>query len=332
MKEFISEDGRQQQELGHVEENKEHAHDHHDHDHHHHTHGQVVLGQRLSWAFIIAIALNSILTLLQVVYAYRAHSTSLLADAGHHLSDVLALIFSFVATLFAKRNANQRYSYGYKKSTILATLTNATLLVVACTVIIMEGIDHLIYQHIVDPGPVIIVAALGTIISAFSALLLHKESQHDLNIKSAFLHMWYDALISLGVVITGVLIYFTHLNILDPIVGILLSLFILKNSWNLFKVSLNLSLDGVPKAIDFSEVAKFLHQIPGVKKVHDLHIWALSTSSNALTVHLIRPQGLLSSTERQSLSKELKARFHIDHTTIQVETNEEANCEHEQIC
>ncbi len=314
-----------------------HDHSHHhshedDHDHDGHVHGQVVLGQKLGMAFIIAIALNSLLTVLQIFYAYSAHSTSLLADAGHHLSDVLALIFSFVATLLAKKNSNHRYSYGYKKSTILATLTNATLLVVACTVILMEAIDHLIYQHTVDPIPVMIVAALGALISGISALLLHKDSHHDLNIKSAFLHLWYDALLSIGVVITGGLIYFTHLDILDPIVGILLALFILKNSWQLFKETLNLSLDGVPKAIDLTKVSAFLQHIPGVTKVHDLHIWALSTSSNALTVHLIRPQGLLTSDERQHISQQLQKLFKIDHTTIQIETHEESNCEHEQSC
>lgn len=307
------------------------SHDH-NHNHHPHDHGQVMLGQSLSIAFIIAIILNSLLTVLQIIYAYLAHSTSLLADAGHHLSDVLALIFSFVATILAQKNANQRYSYGYKKSTILATLTNATLLVVACTVILMEAIDHLIYQPTVAAVPVMIVAGLGAIISGISALLLHKQSHHDLNIKSAFLHLWYDALLSIGVVVTGALIYFTHINLLDPLVGILLSLFILKNSWGLFKETLNLSLDGVPKKIDFSKVAEFLHQIPGVTKAHDLHIWALSTSSNALTVHLIRPKGLLSSEERKILSQELKQRFHIDHTTIQVETHEEPDCEHDQNC
>lgn len=311
------------------------AADHHDaHEHHHddHVHGQVVLGQKLGMAFIIAILLNSLLTVLQIFYAYAAHSTSLLADAGHHLSDVLALVFSFVATLLAKKNANHRYSYGYKKSTILATLTNATLLVVACTVILMEAIDHLIYQHTVDPIPVIIVAALGAMISGISALMLHKDSHHDLNIKSAFLHLWYDALLSIGVVVTGALIYFTHIDLLDPIVGILLALFILKNSWQLFKETLNLSLDGVPKAIDLTKVSEFLQHIPGVTKVHDLHIWALSTSSNALTVHLIRPQGLLTADERQRISQELKTSFKIDHTTIQIETHEEEDCEHEQSC
>lgn len=305
----------------------------HQHNHEHtHSHGQVQLSQNLNWAFLVAIILNTLLTLLQIIYAYRAHSTSLLADAGHHLSDVLALIFSFMATLLAKRNANQRYSYGYKKSTILATLTNATLLVIACTIILMEAIDHLIYAHTVAAMPVIIVAALGAIISGISALLLHKDSHHDLNIKSAFLHLWYDALLSLGVVFTGILIYFTHISLFDPIVGILLTLFILKNSWNLFKETLNLSLDGVPKHIDLSKVAEFLHQIPGVVKVHDLHVWALSTTSSALTVHLVRPKGLLSPEERKNISHELRDHFHIDHTTIQVETHEEAECEHEQSC
>lgn len=309
-----------------------HDHEHHDHADHHHDHGKVSAQQHLSFAFFVAIILNSLLAILQVVYAYLAHSTSLLADAGHNLSDVLALIFSFVATLLVHKNANQKYSYGYKKSTILATLTNAVLLVITCTIILMEAIHHLIYHHVVTPLPVIAVAGFGILINGFNALMLHKGSQHDLNIKSAFLHMWYDALISFGVVLTGVAIYFTHLNILDPIVGILLTLFILKNSWALFRETLNLSLDGVPKAIDFNAVLDFLNKLPGVTRVHDLHIWALSTSSTALTVHLVRPQGLLNADERKQLSLALQQRFHIDHTTIQIETHEEPDCEHEQNC
>ena len=315
--------------LQHAQQHHEHSHNHR---HGHHAHGQVSLTPNLNWQFFLAIALNIILTLFQVIYAYSAHSTSLLADAGHNLSDVLALIFSFVATLLAKKNSNQRYSYGYKKSTILATLTNAIMLVVACTIILVEAFEHLIYQPAVAAIPVMAVAGIGVLIKGISALFLYKGSHNDLNIKSAFLHLWYDALISLGVVGTAVLIYFTHISILDPIVAIVLTLFILHNSWRLFKETLNLSLDGVPKSIDFAEVAAFLLQVPGVKKVHDLHIWALSTTSNALTVHLIRPQGLLTVAERQEISHALQHRFHIDHTTIQVEANEDLHCEHEQIC
>lgn len=318
-----------------MKEHGSHTHDHHDHEHsghEHHSHGKVSMQQNLSFAFFIAIILNTVLTVLQAIYAYSAHSTSLLADAGHNLSDVLALIFSFVATLLVKKNANQKYSYGYKKSTILATLTNAVLLVITCTIILMEAIHHLIYHHVVTPGPVIIVAGIGILINGFSALLLHKDSHHDLNIKSAFLHLWYDALISLGVLVTGAIIYFTHFNLLDPIVGLVLTLFILKNSWALFRETLDLSLDGVPRAIDFNAVSEFLQSIPGVTRVHDLHIWALSTTSTALTAHLVRPQGLLSSDERQHISAALQQRFHIDHTTIQIETHEEPFCEHEQSC
>ena len=307
-------------------------HEHHGHGHHHHSHGQVRSKQNLNWQFFLAIILNTVLTGLQIIYAYLAHSTSLLADAGHNLSDVMALIFSFAATLLAQKNSNQRYSYGYKKSTILATLSNATLLVVACTIILVEAIQHLINQAAVDALPVMIVAGIGVAINGVSALFLYKGSHADLNIKSAFLHLWYDALISLGVVVTAILIYFTHINLLDPLVGILLTLFILKNSWQLFKETLNLSLDGVPKTIDFTAVSAFLLQIPGVKKVHDLHIWALSTTSNALTAHLIRPEGLLSAEARQEISHQLQQHFNIDHTTIQVETNEELYCEHAQIC
>ncbi len=313
-----------------------HAHHDHDHAHHHHDHshaGHSHVTPSSHPAFFFAILLNGLFTILQVIYAYRSHSTSLLADAGHNFSDVLALAFSWLALYLASKKANPIYSYGYKKSTILATLMNAILLVIACTLILAETIDHLFFSHpTVMAIPVMVVAFVGILINGGSALFFLKRSKEDLNIKSAYLHLMYDAVISLSVLITGAVLYFTHWNVLDPIVGFLITLFILKNSLSLLKQTIELSLDGVPRNINYTAVLEYLTSLEGVTAVHDLHIWAMSTTENALTVHLIRPQGNFNAEMRQRLSHKLSHDFKITHTTIQIEEYEIEDCLHEQNC
>jgi cobalt-zinc-cadmium efflux system protein len=307
------------------------GHHHHEHSHDHHNHAHAVPSSH--FAFFFAILLNGAFTILQVFYAYTAHSTSLLADAGHNFSDVLALSFSWMALFLAKKKSNSIYSYGYKKSTILATLMNAVLLVVACTLILVETIDHLFFSHPqVMAVPVMVVAFVGILINGSSALFFLQKSKTDLNIKSAYLHLLYDALISFSVLITGLALYITHWNLLDPIVGFLLTLFILKNSLALLKQTVELSLDGVPRHIDFNAVSDYLTHLDGVTAVHDLHIWAISTTENALTAHLIRPAGNFTTAVRQQISHTLIHDFKITHTTIQVEEHEIEECLHEQKC
>ncbi len=309
-----------------------HTHDHSHHDHHDHA-GHAHAMPSSHWAFFFAILLNASFTLLQTVYAHIAHSTSLLADAGHNFSDVLALIFSWMALYLTQKKSTPVYSYGYKKSTILATLVNAILLVVACTLILVNAIDHLFFSHpTVMAIPVMIVAFVGILINGSSAIFFLKKSKTDLNIKSAYLHLMYDAVISLSVLITGALLYWTHWNILDPIIGLLLTLFILKNSLALLKQTIELSLDGVPRNINYGAVSNYLKNLEGVVAVHDLHIWAMSTTENALTAHLIRPSGNFSTEIRQNLSHTLAHDFNITHTTIQIEEHQIEECLHEQKC
>lgn len=301
-------------------------HDHSQSHSHHHSPGS---SHR---AFAMAVILNGSLTFLQVVYAYLAHSNSLLADAGHNFGDVLGLIFSWLALYLSGKNSSARYSYGYKKSTILASLLNAILLLIASILIIAHAIPHFIHEVQVSPLPVMIVAGIGILLNGGSALLFFKKSKDDLNIKSAFLHLLFDALTSFSVVLAGALIYFTHINIIDPIVGVIITLFIFKSSFTLFKHTLDLSLDGVPKHIDYSEVKSYLATLDGVNKIHDLHIWALSTTQNALTAHLVRPSGNFTHEERKTISETLQHRFKIAHITLQIEEEIDEECQHEQSC
>lgn len=306
----------------------DHGHSHnHDHGGHHHHHAP---GSTYR-AFVIAVTLNGALTVLQIIYAYVARSNSLLADAGHNLGDVLGLIFSWLALYFSQKVSTDRYSYGYKKSTILASLLNAVLLLVASVLILAEAGFHLVHEIEVRPVPVMVVAGLGIILNGGSALLFMKKSKDDLNIKSAFLHLVYDALTSFSVVLGGALIYFTGINWIDPLVGIAITLFILKNSAQLFKHTLDLSLDGVPRNINYAAVKNYLSTLEGVVKVHDLHIWALSTTQSALTVHLVRPAGNFDGEQRQKISETLRERFKIAHTTLQVEEQFDEECQHAQL-
>jgi len=301
-------------------------HHHAGHAHHHappsNTHG----------AFAIAVLLNGSLIALELVYALIAHSNSLLADAGHNFGDVLGLLFSWLALYLSNKQSSDRYSYGYKKSTILASLLNAILLLIASTLIISESIEHLFSQTVVHPLPVIIVASIAILVNGGSAFLFFKSGKNDLNTKSAFLHLLFDALTSFAVVLGAVLIYFTHLNWIDPVIGIVITLLILKSSLLLFKHTLDLSLDGVPKNIDYKEVEAYLSSCAGVVKVHDLHIWAMSTTETALTAHILRPDGNFDILSRRIISETLKKRFNITHTTLQVEEHLNEECLHEQDC
>ncbi len=293
---------------------------------HHHTHTAT------SRTFALAILLNGGLTLLQAVYACLTHSNSLLADAGHNLGDVLALLFSWLAVYLSTKSRNERYSYGYKKSTLLASLLSAALLLVTSTLILAEAGSHLLHPHPVDALPVILVAGLGILVNGGSALLFFRKSHKDLNLRASFLHLLFDALTSLSVVLGATLIYFTHLNWVDPLLGIVITLFILKGSIGLFKQTLDLSLDGVPQTVDYSKVLHYLSKVQGVVKVHDLHIWALSTTETALTAHILRPEGNFDRMTRQQISTILRERFHITHTTLQIEEHLDEECEHEQHC
>jgi cobalt-zinc-cadmium efflux system protein len=292
------------------------AHSHpHDHDHSHHESS----APQHHLAFLVATSFNFLFVIAEAVYALMANSMSLLADAGHNLSDVFGLALAWVANWLLTKPSTERYSYGYKKTTILASLSNALLLVFATGIIIYESVLRLLHPTHVTESIIMIVAGVGILINGGTALLFITKSKDDLNIKSAFLHLASDALLSLGVVITGAVVLYTHWLWLDPLVGILIAVAILVGTWGLMRDSVNLILAAVPRHIPQEKVHKYLSTIPGVTAVHDLHIWGLSTREVALTAHLIMPDKALSDEDFHEINDYLKHHFKINHATIQVE-------------
>jgi len=298
--------------------------------HHDHSHSSA---QSLNTAFAIAILLNFIFTLTQIFYAFRAHSMSLMADALHNFGDVFGLTLAWGASWLMTRPARKRYSYGYKKISILAALTNAILLSATAAIIATESIYKLLYLSPVNAKIVLVVAMIGIVINGGTALLFMKDAHHDLNIKGAFLHLIADALISIGVVFAALIILWTKKMWVDPLIGLLIVSIIVWGTWSLLRDSVRLILDAIPHHIDYKGIEHFLQTYPGVKDVHDLHIWGLSTKEIALTAHLVMPDATLTDAEYKAINALLKSKFRIDHATIQVEKGTEADfCERKDTC
>lgn len=308
-----------------------HSHDQHDHDHsshghshsykHSHNHAPTSYGR----AFGVGITLNVLFIIIEVIYGLKANSLALLADAGHNASDVLGLVVAWVALLLTKRKPNARYTYGLQSSSILAALANAVFLLVAIGGIIWEAIQRLGQPEPVMGNTVMMVAAIGILVNGFTALLFMKGSKEDLNIRGAFLHMATDAAVSLGVVISGLIILNTGWLWLDPIVSITIAIIIVFGTWGLLRDSINLALHAVPAHIDHAKVKAFLANTKGVKEVHDLHIWAMSTTDVALSAHLLMTDGHPGDHALKDLTHELKEHFGIGHATIQIELGQ-AEC------
>lgn len=289
-----------------------HAHDHHSHDH---SHAPANFGR----AFAIGIGLNTLFIIIEVMYGLRANSLALLADAGHNAGDVLGLAVAWGAVWLAKRQPNDRYTYGLRSSSILAALANALLLLVAIGGIIWEAVLRIGHPEAVLGNIVMVVAAVGILINGFTALLFMKGSKGDLNIRSAFLHMATDAAISLGVVISGLVILQTGWLWLDPVVSISIAVVIVVGTWGLLRDSANLALHAVPANIDHAKVKAYLMGVKGVKEVHDLHIWAMSTTEVALSAHLLMPEGHPGDVFLNGIAHELAHDYSIGHATLQIE-------------
>lgn len=285
-----------------------HSHNH-SHTHAHQKHGK---------AFAIGIGLNIVFVAVEVFYGFAANSSALLADAGHNASDVLSLIFAWTAGWLATRKPKGKYTYGLRRTTILVSILNALLLFAAMFMIGLDVVDKFQNPQPVAGRQVMIVAAIGVVINTFTALLFMKGQKDDLNIRGAFLHMVADAAVSVGVVIAGLLILLTGSLWIDPMISVLIILIILWSTWHLFIESINLALDAVPRDINVEEVLNFLKSQEGVSGVHDLHIWAISTTQVALTAHLIMPDGG-SDAFLSALQDKLHHRFNIGHTTFQIE-------------
>lgn len=300
---------------------------------HHHSHNHSHAPQSFNRAFVIAILLNLGFTLFQVFYAFIANSMSLMADAMHNFGDVFGLVLAFAANWLLTLPARKRYSYGFKKTTVLAALTNALILVGTSAIISYQAIYKFFHPTDVNEIIVIIVALVGIFINGGTALLFMKGAHDDLNIKGAFLHLLSDAMISLGVVASAILIYFTHWEWVDSIVGLLIVLVILWGTKGLLRDSVRLMLDAVPHHIDQAAIFQYLQKLPGVQKIHDLHIWGLSTKEIALTAHLVMPENHLTDADFEKINRELKTFFRIDHATLQIESGSVAHpCKHEGVC
>jgi len=287
----------------------------HGHDHGHHHHGDP---NTMGRAFAIAIALNTAFVGIEFGYGFLANSTALMADAGHNLSDVLGLMLAWGAAILARRLPNGRYTYGLRSTSMLAALFNAMLLMVACGGIAWEAVQQLLHPSPVGGLTVSVVAGIGILINGFSAWLFMSGSKDDINIRGAYLHMAADAAISLGVLVAGVAVMYSGWNWLDPLVSMLIVGFIVYSTWSLLKQSLRLMLAAVPDHIDDAAITRFLQQQPGVSAVHDLHIWAMSTTETALTVQLITPQGHPGDAALDTISAELREHYAIQHSTLQI--------------
>jgi cobalt-zinc-cadmium efflux system protein len=273
-------------------------------------------------AFAIGVILNVGFVVVEAVFGVAADSLALIADAGHNLSDVFGLLLAWGAIYLARRRPTERRTYGLRRASILAALLNAILVLLAVGAIAWEAIGRLIHPEAVSGGTVVVVAGVGVVINAITAWLFWSAREHDLNIRGAFVHMAADAGVSLGVVVTGILIAVTGLVWLDPAISLLVAATIAVGTWGLLRKSMDLSMDAVPEGIDIAGVRSFLMSLPGVTEIHDLHIWAMSTTETALTVHVVKPDAAAQDDWLARASQELRDRFSIEHATIQVESGQ----------
>lgn len=297
------------------------AHADHDHGGHGHAHAPATF----NGAFAIGVTLNVIFVITEVVYGMSAHSLALISDAGHNFSDVVGLLLAWAAIRLGQSRPTARRTYGYRRSSILAALTNAAMLLLVTGAVTWEAIRRLQHPEPVVATTIMWVASAGIAINGITAMMFFSGRAHDVNIRGAFMHMASDALVALGVVIAGFAIRATGRLWIDPVVSVAIGVIITAGTWGLLKESLNLAMDAVPSHIEPAHVEAFLAEVPGVTAVHDLHIWGMSTTETAMTVHLVTPDASLDDGRLASISASMKERFTIDHCTIQLEHGDEAH-------
>jgi cobalt-zinc-cadmium efflux system protein len=294
----------------------------HNHEHHH---DHSVLPANINTAFVIGIALNFLFVVVQVVAGLMVHSLSLLSDAGHNFADVGALAISLLAFRLLKVKSNKQYTYGYRKTSVLTALFNAMVLLVSIGAILYEAAHRFFNPEPMSGVTIAVVSGIGIFVNGISGLLFLRDKEKDLNIKSAYLHLMSDALISLGLVIGGIIIHFTGWYWVDSLLSIIVAVIILISTWRLLKNTVRLSLDGVPHDIDFDDIKATALSVPGVKGFHHIHIWAISTAENALTAHLVLPHGITSDEEQRiknNVKHELEHK-NIRHVTLETEKEDE---------
>lgn len=303
------------------------SHDHPSgHDGHAHTPGHSHAPADFGRAFLIGTTLNIGFVIVEAGFGFATNSMALLADAGHNLSDVLGLLVAWAAATLAKKSPSERYTYGWRRSSILAALFNALFLLVAIGAIAFEAVRRFSHPQPVDGGTVMLVAGIGVVINTVTALLFASGRKGDINIRGAYLHMAADAAVSAGVVIAGLVILQTGWSWIDPVTSLFIAAVILFGTWALLKESVALSMDRVPSGIDPEAVTTSLEALSGVARVHDLHIWAMSTTEVALTCHLVMPGGRLDDDFLRAAAKMLRETYGIGHSTIQIETDLDEDC------
>ncbi len=306
----------------HAHDDHGHRHDHPDHPDHgraspgSHGHGHAHVPENFDRAFAIGIALNAGFVAIEAFYGWKADSLALLADAGHNLGDVAGLVLAWAGAAAGRLRPDDRHTYGFKRTTILAAFANALLLLVAMGSLAWEAIGRLQSPASAHGLTIVVVAAIGIAVNGATALLFLRGS-HDLNVRGAFLHMLGDALVSAGVVVAGALTLAFGWGWTDPVASLLIAAIIVVGTWGLFRQSLHLMVDGVPAHLDLVEVRDCLRRLPGVAQVHDLHVWAMGTSEVALTAHLVMPDALADDAFLRSATTMLRERFGIAHVTLQ---------------
>ncbi len=307
-------------------EHHHHEHDHHGHHHHHHAHAI----ERLSTIYIVAVALNLLFVVVEAVAGFVGHSLGLLSDAGHNLSDVFSLLLAMVALKLASSHATKRFTYGYRKASVLISLLNAIILLIAVGAIMVESVRKFMHPADVNGTLIIWTAAVGIVINGLTAWALSRQQQHDINTRGAFLHMLADTLVSVGVVVSGIVIHYTGWTVIDPIIGLVIAVVILVSTWDLLSESLRMSTDAVPEGFDVEEITKKIESQEGVLNVHHMHIWAISTTETALTCHVVIPDASMLEVVTDRI-KEMLDGIGIHHSTIELETTS-SHCHDHDCC
>jgi cobalt-zinc-cadmium efflux system protein len=296
--------------------------------HEHHPHSHTVNTGSLNRAFMLGIVLNVLFVVTEFVAGFWFDSLSLLSDAGHNLTDVVSLVLALLAFRLAKVKPNKHYTYGYKKSTILVSLLNAVILLVAVGGIVIESLHKFSHPTPVEGGAIAWVAGVGVLINGFTAFLFLRDKEKDLNAKGAYLHMAADALVSVGVLVAGIVIAQTDCYVIDPVIGLIVAVVILFATWKLLHDSVRLTLDGIPAGINLQQVVDTMRAVSGVRDVHHIHIWALSTTENALTAHIVQSPDSRPEEIKHQIRHKLEE-LGITHATLELESVEE-HCEEDE--
>ena len=298
---------------------------------HNHSHEHSHPLTHVNRAFLVGIGFNLTFVIIEIIAGISVNSLSLLSDAGHNFADVISLLLSLLAFRLAKVKATEQYTYGYRKTSILVALFNAMILLGSIGAITYEAIHRIFTPEPVQGGFIAIIAGIGIVVNGGTALLFFREQHRDLNIKSAYLHMLSDAIVSLGIVIGGVIIYKTNWYWVDPMLSLFIILVIFWSTWGLLRDSLRLSLDGVPRDIDIEEVKSVSLQNPSISSIHHVHVWSLSTTENAMTAHVVLAPNT-SKEDEFRIKKDLRQKLeylHITHVTIETEI-EDTSCAEEE--